>query len=82
MLDTNADMKRFHEDGQFFDKHYDELLKEYPEHWIAIFHKEVVGTDTDFDRLLDDLKFKGYPLNRMVIDRVTTQAIKWFLPVR
>jgi hypothetical protein len=82
MLDLKADMKRFHEDGQFFDTHYDELLKKYPELWIAVFYKEVVGTDTDFDRLLDDLKSRGFPLNRMVIDRVTAQKIKWFLPVR
>lgn len=82
MLDMERDMTRFHEDGQFFDTHYDELLKKYPEHWIAVFCKEVVGTDTEFDRLLNDLKSRGYPLNRMVIDRVTAQKIKWFLPVR
>ena len=43
MLDMERDMTRFHEDGQFFDTHYDELLKKYPEHWIAVFCKEVVG---------------------------------------
>ncbi len=82
MLDTKADMKRFHEDGQFFDAHYDELLEKYPERWIAVFYKEVVGSDTDFDRLLDDMKSQGFPLSRMVIDRVTAKKVKWFLPVR
>ena len=82
MLDMKEDLKRFHEDGQFFYEHYDELLEKYPEHWIAVFYKEVVGTDTDYGRLLDDLKFRGFPLNRMSIDRVTAKKVKWFLTVR
>ncbi len=82
MLDMKEDLKRFSEDGHFFDAHYNELLEKYPEHWIAVFYKEVVGTDTDFDRLLDDLKSQGFPLNRMIIDRVTAQKVKWFLAVR
>ena len=82
MLDMKEDLKRFHEDGLFFYEHYDELLEKYPEHWIAVFYKEVVGTDTDYGRLLDDLKSRGFPLNRMSIDRVTARKVKWFLPVR
>ena len=82
MLDMKTDLKRFHEDGQFFDTHYNELLEKHPEHWIAVFHKEVVGTDTDFDSLLNDLTSLGFPLSRMVIDRVTAKKVKWFLPVQ
>ena len=76
MVDVKTDLKRFHEDGQFFDTHYDELLEEYPEHWIAVFHKEVVGTDTDFYRLLDSLKSRGFPLSRMIIKQVTAKTGK------
>lgn len=82
MLDMKEDLKRFHEDGLFFYEHYDELLEKHPEHWIAIFYKEVVGTDTDFDRLLVDLKSRGFPLSRMFIKQVTARKVKWFLPVR
>ena len=82
MLDMKEDLKRFTEDGHFFDTHYKELLEKYPEHWIAIFYKEVVGTDTDFDRLLVDLKSRGFPLSRMFIKQVTSRKVKWFLPVR
>ena len=82
MLDMKEDLKRFSEDGHFFDAHYNELLEKYPEHWIAVFYKEVVGTDTDFDRLLDDLKSQGFPLSRMFIKQVTSRKVKWFLPVR
>ena len=82
MLDIKTDLKRFHEDGQFFDSHYNELLEKCPEHWVAVFHKEVVGTDTDFYRLLDSLKSRGFPLSRMIIKQVTAKQVKWFLPVR
>ena len=82
MLDTKIDLSRFHEDGKFFDTHYDELLKEYLEHWIAVFHKEVVGTDTDFYSLLDSLKSRGFPLSRMIIKQVTAKQVKWFLSAR
>ena len=82
MLDMKTDLKRFHEDGQFFDTHYNRLLEMYPEQWIGVFQKEVVGTDTDFNSLLDDLKSRGFPLSRMIIKQVTAKKVKWFLPVR
>ena len=80
MVDMKTDLKRFHEDGRFFDSHYNELLEKYPEHWIAVFYQEVVGTDTNFDSLLDDLKSRGFPLSRMIIKQVTAKKVKWILP--
>ena len=72
-----AELKRFGEDHEYFEKRRHELLERYPEHWIAVYNKEVVGADTDFTRLLDDLDERGYPLEKLAVNKATAEKVVW-----
>ena len=82
MLDVKTELQKFAKDGQFFDAHYEELLEKYPEQWVAVFDEQVVGAGFDFDQLLDDLKARGLPLGRTVIEKVTAENEVWILAVQ
>ena len=82
MIDIKKELQKFTKDGQFLDVHYEELLEEYPEQWVAVFDEKVVGAGPDFDRLLDDLQARGLPLGRIVIEKVTAEEEVWILVSR
>ena len=72
---ANAELKIFGEDQLFFDEMYHEFLERYPEKWVAVYRKEVVGVDEDFMRLLKSLKASGYQLTRLAINRVRSKPV-------
>ena len=72
---ANAELRRFTEDQLFFEEMYHEFLERYPEKWVAVYHKEVVGVDEDFMRLLKSLKASGYQLTRLAINRVRSKPV-------
>ena len=74
-----AELKRFGEDHKYFSERYRELLERYPEHWIAVYNKEVVGADTDFRRLGEDLMARGYPLEKLAVNKATAEKVNWNL---
>ena len=76
---AKAELRRFTEDQRFFGEVYDELLERYPEKWVAVYRKEIVGADADFGRLLKRLKARGYPLRRLAINHVTAETVNWIL---
>ena len=82
MLDAKTESQLFREDCEFLDAHYDELLEKYPERWVAVVDKRVVGADPDLDRLLTRLKPMGLPRNRIVTEKVTAEEEIWILPNR
>jgi len=61
------DFARFKRDCEFIEYHHEELLKKYPNEWVAVYDVEVIDTDKDFLALLRRLKQKGAPTNKMVI---------------
>lgn len=71
MQEKQADLQRFHQDGEYYEAHRDELLHQYPEQWVAVFQQQVVGANPDYERLLDDLKAKHIPLGKVFIDQAT-----------
>ena len=82
MLDVKTELQKFAKDGQFLDAHYEELLEQYPEQWVAVFDEQVVGAGFDFEQLLDDLKVRGLPLGRIVIEKVSAENEVWILAVQ
>ena len=74
---AKAELRRFTEDQRFFGDVYDELLERYPEKWVAVYRKEIVGADADFGRLLKSMKARGYPLSRLAINHVTAETVNW-----
>lgn len=70
---VKVELRRFTEDHLFFGEMHDEFLERYPEKWVAVYRKEVVGVDSDFGRLLKSLKASGYPLRCLAINRVRSK---------
>ena len=65
--DRKVEMRHFDEDVQFANENAREIRRLYPDHWVAVYDKQVVGADEDLDRLLDDLKALGYPPGKSLI---------------
>ena len=73
MEDVQAELQRFKKDTAYYQAHYEELLEQYPEQWVAIYDEQVVGASPDFDQLLDDLNTKGVPSGRGLIEHLTSK---------
>ncbi|MBI4499142.1 MAG: hypothetical protein HY689_14730 [Chloroflexi bacterium] len=71
MTTQDVGLERLKRDMDYFEAHREELLEQYPEQWVAIFHEQVLGAGPDFDRLLDDLQARGIPVGQVLIERVT-----------
>lgn len=73
------ELARFREDSQYLDRHHDRFVKQYPDQWIAIYHKKVVGVHSDFEMLLEMLRKKGVSPGEAVIELMTTEKVTWIL---
>ena len=71
MHELQAELQRFKQDTQYYEAHREDLLKQYPEQWVAIFNQQVVGAAPDFDQLLITLEQSGIPAERALIEHVT-----------
>ena len=71
---------RFQRDVDYFESRYEQLLQEHPEQWVAIFNQAVVGTDPDFDALLETLDQAGIPIEKALIEHVTAEEDVLILP--
>ena len=80
MHEKQAELRRFRTDALYYEAHRQELLQKYPEHWVAILNEEVVGADTDFDQLLNQLEQKGVPGERVFIEHATEKDELLILP--
>ena len=77
--ERQANLDRYHKDAVWFGAHVEELFEKYADHWVGVHQEQVVGTSTDLDELLIDLKAKGYPLNIMFFDFLDSEPKTWVL---
>jgi hypothetical protein len=73
MNEQQEEMEHFHRDTQYYAAHWAELLKQYPEHWVAIYDEQVVGASADFKQLLINLREAGIPTASVVIANPTLE---------
>ena len=73
MQEKQAELRRFHRDVDYYEVHREELLKQYPEQWVAIFNEQVVGASSDYDQVLDQVQAKRISVGRVFLDRVTAK---------
>lgn len=66
------EMKQFREDRFFLETHKDELREKYPNQWVAIFNKKLIGRSGDLNSLINVLKKKGIPTGKVVIEFLST----------
>jgi hypothetical protein len=69
--EIEEDLERFNADMLYFDRHRQELLEKYPEHWVAIYKQQVAGASKDQKRLIRQLDRKGIPPARAFVDYLT-----------
>ena len=75
--EIQAEFERLHGDVEYLNAHYETLLDDHPEEWVAVYNQEVVGTHAEHRQLLKDLKAKGISLSKVVIQRVTRDPEDW-----
>ena len=71
MQEIQEDLERFGRDVEYFDQHRQELLQQYPDQWVAVYHQQVVGAAKDPKRLVKQLERKGIPPGRVFHEYVT-----------
>ncbi len=80
MQERQRELQRFQRDIDYYQAHQEELLRQYPEQWVAIFNEHVVGTAPELDQLLTEVKQKGVPVGRSLVEHVTTKDDLLILP--
>jgi hypothetical protein len=75
-----ADMERYRADALYFDEHHAELLALYPDQWVAVYFREVIGAARDIKHLVTQLERKGIRPGRTYREYVTDQVEDLFLP--
>ena len=58
-------------DVQWFNQHSGELMRQYPEQWIAVLGQKVVGAAPDVYDLIDHLKEKGIAQDVILWEHMT-----------
>jgi len=71
MTQVQAEMERFRKDASYYEERREELLKKYPDRWVAIYNEQVVGTAKDLNRLITQLQKKEIPQGRAFVEFVT-----------
>ena len=79
MNQIRAELQRFKKDTAYYEAHYEELLKKYPEQWVAIFNQKVVGASPDYEQLLAELEERGVPTERTLFKHLTQKEDLWIL---
>ena len=70
-------LERYHADALWFGEHYAELKSLYPDQWVGVRNKKVVGAHEDAELLMIELKSKGVSLDNMFFDFVSTKDEIW-----
>ena len=74
---VDQELQRFHQDVLYVEAHYEQLLKQYPEQWVAIFNQQVVGASPNLEQLLDELQAMGIPPGQGFVEHLTTEDVIW-----
>jgi hypothetical protein len=68
-----AELQRFKRDTAYYEAHQEELVKQYPEQWVAIYDERVVGAAADLYHLLATIKAKSISPSQALVEYVTAK---------
>ena len=71
-VDVAAIMEHFDRDTAYFEKHREELLRRFPDQWVAVYGERLVGAGPDRDALVRELRARGVPVEHTCIDLLET----------
>lgn len=63
------------ESQDFIYAHRDELIQQYPNQWIAVHEKDIVGHDKDLLNLVRNLRASGTPLKHIALEMLSREEI-------
>ena len=75
--EREARLQRFHEDVVWFKTHRKELAAQYPDQWVAVYRKEVVGVDEDPELLMMRLKANCGSIGSIYFGFAATKPMIW-----
>ncbi len=75
-----ADLRRFSGDVDYYAEHRDELLARYPEMWVAIFDRQLVGVAADPRALVAALKERRIPAGQALVKHLARENPPLVLP--
>ena len=58
-MQVEQDLERFGADGDYLQEHREELLRQHPDRWVAVYNLQAVAVAKDIKRLIRQLKRKG-----------------------
>jgi hypothetical protein len=67
------EIERYRADALYFEENREELVRQYPDRWIAIYGQRVVGTAKRLPVLVKQLERRGFPRGRVYIERASTK---------
>ncbi len=73
--------QRFQRDGDYINANRTELLRQYPDQFVAVFKEKVIDADKELDKLIKRLK-RRYTIEtraRMRIEFLHTKRPTWIL---
>jgi hypothetical protein len=82
----SPELERFHSDALWFSEHYGELKAQYPDQWVGVYNKKVVGASPDGLEIIDELKAAGFQVGNVYFHfirakeqpRILGSSINWF----
>ena len=76
MRSSQARTEEHSRNVEYYEAHYSELLAQYPNQWIAILERKVVGASDDAFQLMAQLEADGVPSNQ-VLRRHMTKSLSF-----
>jgi len=73
MQAVQAQLQQFQRDIDYFAAHEEELVRQCPDRWVAVFNENVVGDDPDLERLLDRLQEQDIPIENALVRHLTAK---------
>lgn len=74
------ELQEFKRDNRWLEKHYDQLVKQYADQYVAVYREKVVDHDNNLQSLLKRL-MKSYPdaADHIVVKYLTSQQFDMIL---
>ena len=78
--DLVKELETFEGNLKWIDEHYDALKNKYPDQWVAVFNRKVVGNNKKLKKVIRKLK-ESFPqhYNHIAVEYVSTKKIELIL---
>ena len=72
-------LKQFEKDDEFLQANYDRWKEEYPDQWVAVFQKQLVGVGDTLKEVLQQAENEGATRHRLTIKLLVTKYVPMVL---